>query len=87
MVHNDSTYGAIKNIQKRAHGARYRDVELNNPDFLKLAAAFGVPASRAPMPRASAMPSAPALDPARAVADRGPRSVAADPGREMTSER
>ena len=46
LVHNDSTYGAIKNIQKRAHGARYRDVELNNPDFLQLAAAYGVPGSR-----------------------------------------
>jgi acetolactate synthase I/II/III large subunit len=46
LVHNDSTYGAIKNIQKRAHGARYLDVELNNPDFLQLAAAYGVPASR-----------------------------------------
>jgi acetolactate synthase-1/2/3 large subunit len=46
LVHNDSTYGAIKNIQKRAHEGRYLDVELNNPDFLQLAAAFGVPASR-----------------------------------------
>jgi acetolactate synthase-1/2/3 large subunit len=46
LVHNDSTYGAIKNIQKRAHEARYLDVELNNPDFLQLAAAFGVPGSR-----------------------------------------
>jgi acetolactate synthase I/II/III large subunit len=46
LVHNDSTYGAIKNIQKRAHDARYLDVELNNPDFLQLAAAYGVAASR-----------------------------------------
>jgi acetolactate synthase-1/2/3 large subunit len=46
LVHNDSTYGAIKNIQKRAHEGRYLDVELNNPDFLQLAAAFGVPGSR-----------------------------------------
>jgi acetolactate synthase-1/2/3 large subunit len=48
IVHNDSAYGAIKNIQKRVHEARYRDVDLNNPDFLQLAAAFGVPAFRAP---------------------------------------
>ena len=34
LVHNDSTYGAIKNIQERAHEGRYLDVELNNPDFL-----------------------------------------------------
>ena len=46
LVHNDSTYGAIKNIQKRAHEGRYLDVELNNPDFLQLAAAYGVPGSR-----------------------------------------
>ena len=46
LVHNDSTYGAIKNIQQRVHEARYLDVELNNPDFLQLAAAFGVPAAR-----------------------------------------
>jgi acetolactate synthase-1/2/3 large subunit len=50
LVHNDSTYGAIKNIQKRAHDGRYVDVELNNPDFLQLAAAFGVPASRVQRP-------------------------------------
>src|SRR5262249_54574707 len=43
LVHNDSTYGAIKNIQKRAHAERYLDVDLNNPDFLELAAAYGVP--------------------------------------------
>jgi thiamine pyrophosphate-dependent acetolactate synthase large subunit-like protein len=46
LVHNDSTYGAIKNIQKRAHEGRYLDVELNNPDFLQLAAAYGLPGSR-----------------------------------------
>ena len=34
IVHNDSTYGAIKNIQDRNHDGRYLDVELNNPDFL-----------------------------------------------------
>jgi len=47
LVHNDSTYGAIKNIQQHVHEARYLDVELNNPDFLQLAAAFGVPGRRA----------------------------------------
>ncbi|AGA30476.1 thiamine pyrophosphate-binding protein [Singulisphaera acidiphila] len=46
IVHNDSSYGAIKNIQQRAHEGRYLDVELNNPDFLKLADAFGVPSAR-----------------------------------------
>ena len=46
LVHNDSTYGAIKNIQERDHDGRYLDVELNNPDFLQLAAAYGVPGQR-----------------------------------------
>jgi acetolactate synthase-1/2/3 large subunit len=50
IVHNDSAYGAIKNIQTRVHGARYLDVDLNNPDFLALAAAFGVRACRAAEP-------------------------------------
>jgi len=47
VVHNDGTYGAIKNIQQRAFHGRYLDVDLNNPDFLSLAAAFGVPGHRA----------------------------------------
>jgi acetolactate synthase-1/2/3 large subunit len=47
LVHNDSTYGAIKNIQRRAHDSRYIDVDLNNPDFPALAAAYGVPGERA----------------------------------------
>jgi acetolactate synthase I/II/III large subunit len=47
IVHNDSTYGAIKNIQDRAHQGRYLDTELNNPDFPRLAAAYGVAGSRA----------------------------------------
>ena len=47
LVHNDATYGAIKNIQQRVHEGRYVDVELNNPDFLQLAAAYGVPGHRA----------------------------------------
>jgi acetolactate synthase-1/2/3 large subunit len=47
LVHNDSTYGAIKNIQDRVHQGRYLDTELNNPDFLQLAAAYGIPGRRA----------------------------------------
>jgi acetolactate synthase-1/2/3 large subunit len=46
LVHNDSTYGAIKNIQKRNHQGRYLDTDLNNPDFLQLAAAYGLPGRR-----------------------------------------
>ncbi len=62
LVHNDSTYGAIKNIQKRAHEGRYLDVELNNPDFLELAAAYGVPGSRAQGPEELRAAVAAALD-------------------------
>jgi thiamine pyrophosphate-dependent acetolactate synthase large subunit-like protein len=47
IVHNDSAYGAIKNIQDRYHGSRFLDVDLNNPDFLQFAASFGIPATRA----------------------------------------
>ena len=50
VVHNDSAYGAIKNIQDRVHGGRFLDTDLNNPDFLALAAAFGVPGHRASSP-------------------------------------
>jgi acetolactate synthase I/II/III large subunit len=52
LVHNDSTYGAIKNIQDRNHQGRYLDVELNNPDFLALADAYGIPGRRATTPEA-----------------------------------
>jgi acetolactate synthase-1/2/3 large subunit len=47
LIHNDSAYGAIKNIQRRAHDGRYLDVDLNNPDFHALAAAYGIPSRRA----------------------------------------
>jgi acetolactate synthase-1/2/3 large subunit len=46
LVHNDSAYGAIKNIQNRVHQGRFLDVDLNNPDYLQLAAAYGVPGRR-----------------------------------------
>jgi acetolactate synthase-1/2/3 large subunit len=47
VIHNDSTYGAVKAIQRAKHGARYRDCDLNNPDFVKLGESFGVPSCRA----------------------------------------
>jgi acetolactate synthase-1/2/3 large subunit len=47
VVHNDQTYGAIKHLQRLKHEGRYRDTDLNNPDFVKLAEAYDVPASRA----------------------------------------
>ena len=68
MVHNDSSYGAIKNIQDRAHQGRYLDTELNNPDFPRLAAAYGVPGRQARTPRSWPRPSA------RPSTATGPRS-------------
>jgi acetolactate synthase-1/2/3 large subunit len=62
LVHNDSTYGAIKNIQQRAYKARYLDVELNNPDFLQLASAYGVAGSRVKGPEDLAAAVRAALD-------------------------
>jgi acetolactate synthase-1/2/3 large subunit len=50
VVHNDLTYGAIKNIQDRVFGGRYLDVDLNNPSFPALAAAYGVAADQARTP-------------------------------------
>jgi acetolactate synthase-1/2/3 large subunit len=42
IVHNDSSYGAIKNTQKNKHEGRFVDTDLNNPDFVALAQAYGV---------------------------------------------
>jgi acetolactate synthase-1/2/3 large subunit len=50
LIHNDSTYGAIKNIQDRVHQGRHLDTDLNNPDFPRLAAAYGVPGRQARSP-------------------------------------
>jgi acetolactate synthase-1/2/3 large subunit len=48
VIHNDSAYGAMKNLQRVKYEGRYRDTDLNNPDFVKLAEAYGIPARRAP---------------------------------------
>jgi acetolactate synthase-1/2/3 large subunit len=62
LVHNDSTYGAIKNIQRYNFREHYVDVDLNNPDFPTLAAAHGVPAERAKTPEELRAAVAAALD-------------------------
>jgi acetolactate synthase-1/2/3 large subunit len=54
IVHNDSAYGAIRNLQRARYEARYVDTDLNNPDFVKFAECFGVPATRAADPEALA---------------------------------
>ncbi len=55
IVHNDATFGAIKNLQKARHQGRYIDTDLNNPDWEKYASAFGVPFWRTPNPAAFAL--------------------------------
>jgi acetolactate synthase-1/2/3 large subunit len=47
IIHNDNAYGAIRNLQKKKHEARYHDTDLNNPDFMLLAQAYGLPGHRA----------------------------------------
>ena len=41
IVFNDNAYGALKIFQDRHHGGRRIGVELKNPDFAKLAEAYG----------------------------------------------
>lgn len=47
VVHNDSTFGAIKAMQRARHESRYIDSDLNNPDFVKFGESFGVPSCQA----------------------------------------
>ena len=50
VIFNDSTYTAVKMDQAMRYDRRYIGVDLENPDFLKLAAAYGVPGVRANSP-------------------------------------
>jgi acetolactate synthase-1/2/3 large subunit len=50
VVFNDSTYTAVKMDQAMRYDRRYIGVDLENPDFLKLAAAYGIPGVRADSP-------------------------------------
>jgi thiamine pyrophosphate-dependent acetolactate synthase large subunit-like protein len=52
VIFNDSTYTAVKEAQAREHDRRYIAVDLVNPDFLKLAEAYGIPGVRAETPEA-----------------------------------
>lgn len=47
IVHNDETYGAIKNLQRDRHGGRYLDTDLNNPGFCRYADTLNVIGVRA----------------------------------------
>jgi acetolactate synthase-1/2/3 large subunit len=50
VIFNDSTSTAVKMDQARRYDRRYIAVDLENPDFLKLADAYGVPGARASSP-------------------------------------
>jgi acetolactate synthase-1/2/3 large subunit len=50
VIFNDSTYSAVKHAQKTERGGRYLAVDLVNPDYVKLAEAYGIPGIRATSP-------------------------------------
>jgi acetolactate synthase-1/2/3 large subunit len=50
VIFNDSTYTAVKMEQAMQYDRRYLAVDLENPDFVKLAAAYGIPSARATSP-------------------------------------
>jgi thiamine pyrophosphate-dependent acetolactate synthase large subunit-like protein len=50
VIFNDSTYTAVKMDQAMRYDRRYIAVDLENPDFLGLAAAYGIPGVRANSP-------------------------------------
>lgn len=52
IIFNDSTYSAVKDEQKRTRDGRYAAVDLVNPDYVKLADAYGIPGVRAESPEA-----------------------------------
>jgi acetolactate synthase-1/2/3 large subunit len=47
VVFSDGAYGNVQRMQKRDHGGRVIATELENPDFVKLAEAFGAVGLRA----------------------------------------
>lgn len=52
VIFNDSTHTAVKAAQKRAYPGRYVAVDLVNPDYVKLADAYGIRGIRAESPDA-----------------------------------
>lgn len=52
IVFADGAYGNVKRIQTENYGGRTIAVDLHNPDFVKLAASFGMRATRAKTPKA-----------------------------------
>ena len=46
LVFNDNAWGVLKGVQKETFDGRYIGTDLRNPDFVKLAEAYGAPATR-----------------------------------------
>ena len=46
LVFNDNAWGVLKGVQKDTFNGRYIGTDLRNPDFVKLAEAYGAPATR-----------------------------------------
>lgn len=52
VIFNDATHTAVKAAQKRTYPGRYVAVDLVNPDYVKLADAYGIEGIRAETPEA-----------------------------------
>ncbi len=50
VIFNDSTHTAVKAAQQRTYPGRFIDVDLVNPDYVKIADAYGIPGMRAESP-------------------------------------
>ena len=46
LIFNDNAWGVLKGVQKETFNGRYIGTDLRNPDFVKLAEAYGAPATR-----------------------------------------
>jgi thiamine pyrophosphate-dependent acetolactate synthase large subunit-like protein len=47
IIFNDSTHTAVKAAQQRTYPGRFIDVDLINPDYVKIADAYGISGYRA----------------------------------------
>jgi thiamine pyrophosphate-dependent acetolactate synthase large subunit-like protein len=50
VIFNDNTHTAVKAAQQRTYPGRFIDVDLVNPDYVKIADAYGIPGVRAESP-------------------------------------
>jgi acetolactate synthase-1/2/3 large subunit len=62
LVFNNSAFGNVRRDQRERFGGRLLGCDLHNPDFLKLADAFGVQAERVSSPQALRATLSRALD-------------------------